>query len=219
MLQDPSQAQEIIDKIEDIDRLPSYEETKSLLDYMESDLNMDPVVRGWNSMCRELRVHAVYNTGFIQALADVIADINESPLIEICAGSGKLSHQLRKQGIDIIATDDYSYGISKEGLVERFSHKEALRGYEPRIVIGSWIPNESKIGFDVLDSPTVRYFIDIGEDICSCTWMTEEIEDRMDWHRQYLNDVKRYCISLLDLLGLSFTCVSMFKRNGTADFS
>lgn len=64
-----------------------------------------------------------------------LADI---PMIEICAGKGKLSYHLRKLGIDIIATDDYSQKMERdESLVERLNHEEALEKYKPRLVIAS----------------------------------------------------------------------------------
>jgi len=205
--------QEIMDKIKDVDRLPSYEEAERLLHLLEDRSHRDYSQRGWFGFCQEHGVHNVYNTEFIDALADEIRRLNYSPIVEICAGDGKLSHQLRKRGIDIKPTDNYSWDLSKDGLVEKLSHQEALKKYEPRVVLASWIPYQARIGFDVLDSPSVRYFIDIGEDVGGATWMTEEIYDRKDWDRKYLENVGENSICRTDYQdNILHSCVSLFSR-------
>ena len=94
----------------------------------------------------------------------------------------------------MIATDNYSTSLPKEGLVERLSHEEALRKYKPKVVIGAWIPNNPKIGFDVLDFPSVNYFIDIGQLVGGATWQREEVENRRDWKQIDLEKLNRYSI-------------------------
>jgi len=206
MEQELALMQEIMDKIRNVDKLPSYEEAEKLLHFLEDRSHRDYNQRGWFGFCREHGIHNVYNTEFIDALADEIRRLNDSPIVEICAGDGKLSHQLRKRGVDIKPTDDYSGRLSKEGLVERLSHKRALEKYEPRVVLAAWIPHQV-IRFDVLDYPTVRYFIDIGES----TWMPCGICDK--WDRIYLENLDEYSICRLDYIGgIYHSHVSLFSR-------
>ncbi|MEK6849439.1 MAG: class I SAM-dependent methyltransferase, partial [Nanoarchaeota archaeon] len=88
----------------------------------------------------------------------------QKPILEVCAGSGKLAHHLRKQGSDVIATDSYVQRmVRNQSQVEKLKHNAALRKYDPEVVIASWIPGESRIGIDVLKYPSVKHFICIGE--------------------------------------------------------
>lgn len=120
------------------------------------------------------------------------------PMVEICAGRGKLSYQLRKRGIDIVATDDFSQEIERdENLVERLTHKEALEKYQPRIIVASWIPPEPKIGDDVLRFPTVDYFIDIGEPAGNSTWLTNDYRNE-DFIIKFLKHLEKYAIGTGD---------------------
>jgi|TARA_Y100000310_G_C20588586_1_gene766746 hypothetical protein len=123
--------------------------------------------KGVNSILTEEFIEELYREMRSRRLADI-------PMIEICAGRGKLSYQLRKHGIDIVATDNYSQKMDRdESLVERVeSHREALEKYTPRLVVASWIPRNPEIGDDVLHFPTVDYFIDIGERRSGSTWLT-----------------------------------------------
>jgi len=212
--------QEIMAKIIDIDRLPSYEEAKQLFHFLEDRSHRDSGQRRWFNFCEDHGVHNVYNIEFINALANEIRGLNDSfPIVEICAGDGKLSHQLRKRGIDIKPTDDYSRKLLKNGLVEKLSHQEALGKYEPRVVLASWIPY-STIGFDILDYPSVKQFINIGEDVGGATWMTDNINEIKEWDREYLENVQKYgiCITDLqkDLQSIIFhSSVSLFSREDT----
>jgi hypothetical protein len=111
--------QETKSKILDIDKLPSYHETIEFLDLIEQRGIKNPYkkILGWFYFCSRNNLFNIYNIEFIDALADEIKKLNKSPIIEICAGNGKLSHHLRKKNIDIIATDDYSWKLSNENLV------------------------------------------------------------------------------------------------------
>ncbi|MBU90784.1 hypothetical protein CMO94_04530 [Candidatus Woesearchaeota archaeon] len=150
-----------------------------------------------------------------------LADI---PMIEICAGRGKLSYQLRKHGIDIVATDNYSQKMDRdESLVERVeSHREALEKYTPRLVVASWIPRNPELGDDVLHFPTVDYFIDIGERRSGSTWLTLDYSNE-DFSIKYLNSVAKYFIGTNDFFEVTrsgkvgfvkHSQVRLWKRKG-----
>mgnify|MGYP003885803469 CR=1 FL=1 len=192
-----------MEKIKDIKKLPSYEEAERLLHFLEDGSHSDYSRNRWLGFCKDQGLYNVYNTEFVDALAREIKRLKDSPIVEICAGRGELSYQLKKRGIDIKPTDDYSGRLSKEGLVERLSHKRALEKYKPRVVLAAWIPHQV-IRFDVLDYPTVRYFIDIGES----TWMPCGICDK--WDRIYLENLDEYSICRLDYIGaVSYTHLTL----------
>jgi len=214
--------EEIVEKIKDVDKLPTHEEAEKLFHSIYDRFDIDYTQKSWIDFCEDNKIYEVYNTKFIDSLAEEIKKLNKSPIIEICAGDGKLSNQLRKKGIDIVATDDYSWRDIRRyrNLVERLSHKEALRKYNPGVVIASWVPQETRIGFDVLDFPSVKYLIDIGEDIGGGTWITEEIYDRKDFERTSLKNVEEYALCRTDYPDMHNSYVSLFtslknKHNGS----
>jgi hypothetical protein len=207
---------DVIEKIKDIDGLPSFEETRELLYFIEdgdNNIHNDWGQGDWWKFCDDCKIHQVYNLEFINELAGEIRKLPESGIVEICAGRGDLSHRLGKQGVHIIATDDYSWELSTPDRVEKLSHREALAKYKPEIVLASWIPYRSRIGFDVLDFPSVRYFIDIEEDVGAASWLTREIYERNDFERIYLKNVEKYGICKTDYnSGMNHSCVSLFRR-------
>jgi hypothetical protein len=208
--------QETIERIKDIDKMPGFEETKELLHFIEDGddrVQNDWGTGDWWKFCDNCGVHQIFNAEFINELTGEIKKLPESRIIEICAGRGDLSYRLKKHGINIIATDDYSWNLSTSALVEKLSHLEALEKYKPEIVLASWIPYKSGIGFDVLDFPSVKYFIDLGEDVGGATWMTREIYERKDFERVYLENVQKYGICKTDYTcGMNHSCASLFRR-------
>lgn len=210
--------EEIAAKIGDIDRLPTYEEARRLFCFIERLHASDPKQLNWFGFCEKHKVHDIYNVEFVDALAEEIRGLNDYPIVEICAGDGKLSRHLRTRGIDIRATDNYSWEkIPRDGnLVERLSHREALERYLPRIVVASWIPIKGRIGFDVLGFPGVRYFVDNGE----TGWMTEGTIDIENWGITDLENVEKYSICRTDSThgdfedGIFHSGVRLFSRKG-----
>ncbi|MBI2581286.1 hypothetical protein HYV85_05795 [Candidatus Woesearchaeota archaeon] len=144
------------------------------------------------------------------------------PILEICAGKGLLSHHLRKLGAPVIATDDYSTDMVRNNeIVERLSHVQALEKYNPRVVLGSWLPQESRIGDDVLNFPSVDYFLVIGESVEGATWLPKGYE-YPDFKVYHLANVSRYALGASDFFSIKnekwklipHTSVRLFKRKG-----
>lgn len=163
--------------------------------------------KGINSILTEEFVEELYKEMQRRRLADI-------PMVEICAGRGKLSYQLRKHGIDIVATDSYSQKMDRDAsLVERVeSHREALEKYTPRIVVASWVPNNVQIGDDVLHFPTVDYFIDIGESRGGASWLTPDYNND-DFSIKYLENVARYFIGTSDFFEVTSSGKVRFVKN------
>jgi hypothetical protein len=80
--------------------------------------------------------YQIYSLEYVAAIGQKIKSLNvDGPIIEICAGKGLLTRQLRTLGINIIATDRNG-GPG----VEALDHKAALEKYRPALVVGAWIP-------------------------------------------------------------------------------
>src|SRR3989338_1288963 len=96
----------------------------------------------WFSICKEVELYHVFTEEYVTVLAEIIKKLAVSPpIVEIVAGTGKLSYHLRKRGILVIPTDDLSWNLysRSRGLVENLNHRAALEKYRPQLVIASWI--------------------------------------------------------------------------------
>ena len=207
---------DIVDKITSIDNLPAFEEACKLCyelwDSFDKNVQINGRLVSWPLFCMGNEIHEVYNAEFIDALAEEIRRLGniKTPIVEVCAGDGKLSYHLRKKGIEVIATDDYSFGISNdETLVEKLSSYEALKKYNPEIVIGAWLPYKAvEMGLGVIDFPSVKYFFDIGEGAGGASWLVTdsenyedrnkawfELKKRSDLNIRYIENPSKYCIS------------------------
>ena|SRR3989344_3123086 len=216
-----SRLRELRRKVLAIEQLPTLAEAQELYHALEYRYRTQVSRTFWEKWCHDRRVWHIPTIEFVDALVEVMRELEGAPCVEICAGKGKLSYHLHQRGIEIVATDDFSWGSPhNSALVERLSHRETLERYRPSIVLGSWIPMKTRIGFDVMDFPSVRYFIDIGEKVDHATWMTAEVYQRTDWERRTLPSVERYSFSASDdFLGNptagafhTYSAVTLFTR-------
>ncbi len=106
-------------------------------------------------------IYCFYSGRLIKELAGLIGN---RPCLEIGAGDGTLSRLFIEAGIQITATDDYSWShmISYPELVERIDARDALKKYRPQVVISSWPPPNNNFEGHVFTADSVRLYIVIG---------------------------------------------------------
>jgi len=175
--------EEIEEEILDFKKLPIYEDAKRLMDHysQSKDYPEDKLARAG--------IYQYPNVEFVKELAKLLNYLDglcssPVPIVEVCAGNGKLSYHLNKRlpkGKSIIATDrenkPHYYPPFKEfpsfrefyppfrrhtKFVKDLDYREAIETYRPNIVLASWIPPNSDIGIKILYSPGVRFFVNIG---------------------------------------------------------
>jgi len=163
-------------KISKIDEIPTYSEVKSFWKFLyeekegwwfsDADAKYANYYGGWTSFCHDNIFYFIPNVEFVEALANLLKQISGGlRLVEVCSGDGKLAYWLRKSGVDIVATDNYSWKLGRKRIdVERLSVTKALQKYNPRVVVGTWTPPASKIPQKVLRYPSVAYYAGIGEE-------------------------------------------------------
>lgn len=161
----------IAQKLSSVEEIPTWEELKKLHDKLlsiskkEGEQVDTSLNTHWLILCKTHNIYHAFCYEFVQKLAEEIQKLEiKGNIVEVCAGNGKLSYWLKHFGIPSIPTDDYSLDkINRDPkYVERLSHTEAIAKYNPELVIASWIPQESRIAMEVLDSSNVRYYLDIG---------------------------------------------------------
>ena len=163
----------------------------------------------WDKFChdKESPVYELLNQEYIQALSGYIRSrVNElggtedKPVVvlEVGAGNGRLTHFLVEalevdlgDKVKIVATDRKT--IVKTFPVEQIEQAEALKKYNPDIVISSWMPYEVDFTKNFRDTESVNEYILIGEPIggnCGHPWLTwgETQEEETDQSPPYAED-------------------------------
>lgn len=143
--------------------------------------------------------------------ANVLGATKENPtvILEVGAGDGKLSYfltqQLKKSGTDTIKifTTGYDNDVfqikSPYNNVEKLSEKEALKKYNPSIVICSWMLNNVDWTPDFRNTKSVQEYILIGpEGPCGTeeTWYATPDDFKVIVHP----DISEFQISRTDIL-------------------
>jgi hypothetical protein len=123
--------------------------------------------------------YCIYTSEFISLLAD---NLRGKKVLEIGAGNGLLAKLLADKGVDIIATDDFSWSdkISFGPNVEKLAASQALSKYSPEVVLCSWSPPGNDFEAQVFKTSSVRTYIAIGctHDFASGNRKTYSAADR-----------------------------------------
>ena len=143
--------------------------------------------------CKVLDIFQFFSEEFIEHVAQSIKKLEAHRIIEIGAGDGFLSAFLKDKGIDVVAIDDYSRPfIERREHVEKLDHKEALNKYNPDLVVINWEEFLKTYSIDVLEYPSVKYLLWIGEGPDGCTG-SEEL-----WEFDCDDTYNPYCLARTD---------------------
>lgn len=106
-------------------------------------------------------IYCFYSKELVKALAVIIGSRS---CIEIAAGDGTLTRFLKSDGIRITATDNHSWkhSIRYPDTVALCDAKEALRRFDPEVVICSWPPARNDFERYVFNTKSVQIYIVIG---------------------------------------------------------
>ena len=107
-------------------------------------------------------IYCFYTDKLIKHLKKIIGN---KKTLEIAAGDGTLKRFLRNEGVDIVATDNYSWDsfvTYNTDDVENMSAVDALKKYNPEIVICSWAPPVNNFEKVVFETESVKKYIVIG---------------------------------------------------------
>jgi hypothetical protein len=112
-------------------------------------------------LVNERGIYCFYSKELIQSLSSIIGGAS---CLEIAAGDGTLTKFLKQNGTECVATDDYSWEhyIKYPEFVERLEAKEALKKYQPEVVICSWTPPDNTFEKQIFQTDSVQTYIVIG---------------------------------------------------------
>lgn len=156
-----------------------------------------------------------FNKQFNDELANIIKRWKPERVLEVGAGNGLLSRMLEMRGLNMIATDDFSWKLKQMYQVEKLGVKSALKTHQPDVVIGCWMPLYTDWTPFFRATPSVKYYIIIGEvdACCGGDWKM-----RKGWTMGQLASVERYSICRTDYLWIDdeFPGTSNFGMNHSA---
>lgn len=103
-------------------------------------------------------IYCFYSNQLIVELSRIIGKRN---CLEIAAGDGTLSRFLKHEGVQVTATDDYSWqhSVSYPEWVIRNDARAALSLYSPEVVICSWPPARNGFERQVFRTRSVQLYI------------------------------------------------------------
>lgn len=129
---------------------------------------------------------------YIDGLAKyILANVGYSLVLEVGAGDGQLTKLLKAKGINILATDDYSWKIRKTN-VEKLDHKQAIDKYKPAMVISSWMPYHRDWTRYFRKSQSVEHYILIGEAYGGCCASDPSFYNHKGWTKTEDFDFDRF---------------------------
>ncbi len=114
---------------------------------------------GWLVRCAETNRYLAPSAELIQALARTLRSLTAGAVLEVGAGGGQLARALRVAGVNIRATDPHP---APDTPVQQIPAAEALDLYQPRVVLGSFIPVDSGVDAAVLACRRVRHYLVLG---------------------------------------------------------
>jgi hypothetical protein len=162
--------------------LPNYKELLgACMKFHANSMNMRNTIL-WHAMIgkEEAPIFELWNSDYIDGLADYLRSVNAHTIVEVGAGNGRLTHFLKKRlpGVRIFAIDDFSWKIKPVFRVGNMSISAALNKYRPDIVISSWMPYMHDWTPIFRGCSSVKEYILIGETDGGCcgsddTWNTE----------------------------------------------
>lgn len=177
------ESQRLQEKLKDPNYLPSYTEIKPIIDSLTDEDGgsrlPEAQKREWDQLMRDEHIYEIFTEEYINGLSKYLKTRIEELLktgrvrtiLEVGAGSGKLTHLLserlkdllEEQDIKLVATDSGSWKVNDSFQnVERLDVKSALDKYHPEIVISSWMPPRIDWATDFRSESNVREYILIG---------------------------------------------------------
>lgn len=148
--------------------LPSFAEMAKEVRAKEED-------GGWLTDCIEANRYLAVNREVVAALGQILtmlqADLgtkaHESPIVEVCAGSGLLAAALRAEGHDVCPTDAKAppneHGVDEpKHEVVVASAAEAVARFHPAVVLGVFVPEDGSIHETVLNCSAVGAYVVLG---------------------------------------------------------
>jgi len=151
---------------------------------------------GWLDECIDAGRFLALSRELADALARILRRLARGgPVLEVCAGSGRLARALAARGVDMEATDaEPPEGTS----VLRLSARAALKRFNPEIVLGVFVPHDAGVDEAVLARPSVRHYVAVNARLGG-TLGSASFWQMPGWKHEPLNDIRRWVLTRHDV--------------------
>jgi hypothetical protein len=151
---------------------------------------------GWLEACDRAGRFLAPCRELVGALAELLGRLSGGQaVLEVCAGRGELAAALSAAGVTMKAVDaDPPPGCG----VERATAAEALREHRPGVVLGSFVPFDSRVDAAVLDCPSVRHYLVLGARVGGA-FGSSDLWKPDGWHIRPLEAVRRWMLTRHDV--------------------
>lgn len=169
-----------LDKIFSLNEVPNFSEVVNLISlsgFLASDFSKHRKVFGKDNLFSgpsrvdlnggfvDNFVYHIYTKEMVNYLSSQISDCTSlsGNVVEVCAGSGKLSNVLSNTGLSIVGTDI----LPRNSLVEKLDCMSAIEKYKPETVVASWLPmcdpngNSLELQKEILSFDCVKNYFEI----------------------------------------------------------
>lgn len=235
--QEPT-SEEMFKKMCDPSFLPSRDDLlKKFKKFEGSNLGEKDRTKWWNFVddddeTNEI-IYEIWTKEYIDAFGNYLAQRvdslggnknNPTMILEVGAGNGRLTHFLQEKlnelipgKVKIVATDSGDWKIKPTFSVENISHQEALKKYQPQIVLFSWMPPDYDCTKEFRATDSVEEYVLIGEaEIGGCsgrdweTWGEESYNENHEgetppyqtdgFTKEFKNDLTALQLSRLSIM-------------------
>ncbi|MFV1968227.1 MAG: hypothetical protein ACC628_22620, partial [Pirellulaceae bacterium] len=151
---------------------------------------------GWISVCENAGRFLALNQEMVAALAACLSALGHRPIVEVCAGNGELARALNASDVTVVATDanaDVNPGV------QRLVAQEALRRYQPELVLGCFVPADSGVDEAVLASRFVRHYVILNARIGGM-YGASSLWNNSHWKAEPLRNISRWMVTRHDVL-------------------
>lgn len=132
-------------------------------------------------------IYCFYSKPLLRGLVNLIGGRS---VLEVAAGDGSLSRLLKGRGVDIRATDDYSWAhaIQYPEAVEKLPVSPSLIKYKPQVVICSWPPPNNIFERAIFSFQTVEMYISIGSrhSFATGNWRDYGLQKHFNWNQDHV---------------------------------
>ena len=150
---------------------------------------------GWLSQCERDGRFLVAARELVTALSGFLQQLEARPVLELCAGTGELGAALAAKGVDLVATDaDPPPGAP----VIRASADDALRRYQPEVVLGCFVPIDAGVDQLVMGFPSVRHYVVLGARIGGI-FGSNGLWHSPGWSGEPLEEIRRWMLTRHDV--------------------
>jgi hypothetical protein len=150
----------------------------------------------WLDQCDEEGRFLAVSRELVDALAAVLGRLaGDAGVLEVCAGSGHLAPQLLAAGVRMRATD------AKPPTDSRALHitaPEALRRFQPEVVLGVFVPFDAGVDEAVLGYPSVKHYVVLNARIGGSLG-SPVLWNAAQWRAEPLDEVRRWMLTRHDV--------------------